>query len=80
MSVGSGKGTVHRQIVADSFFAVGEPGVTPTLASMDPNVYRGMPPDPGSLSVGYWSRRLRRSSAAALSSSACRTSWWVCCS
>ena len=40
----------------------------------------GCPPDPGSLSVGYWSRRLRRSSEAALSSSACRTSWWVCCS
>ena len=41
-NVGSGKGTVDRQIVADSFFAVGEPGVTPTLASMDPNVYKKM--------------------------------------
>jgi hypothetical protein len=39
-NVGTGKGTVDRQIVGDSFFAVGEPGVTPTLATMDPNVYK----------------------------------------
>ena len=39
-NVGSGKGTVDRQIVGDSFFAVGEPGVTATLATMDPNVYK----------------------------------------
>ena len=39
MNVGSGRGTVDK-IVADSFFAVGEPGVTPTLAfDLDPNVY-----------------------------------------
>jgi hypothetical protein len=41
-NVGSGKGAVDRQIVGDAFFAVGEPGVTPKLASMDPNLYKKM--------------------------------------
>jgi hypothetical protein len=39
-NVGSGKGATDRQIVADAFFGVGESGVTPTLASMDPNLYK----------------------------------------
>jgi hypothetical protein len=39
-NVGSGKGSVDRQIVGDAFFAVGESGVTPKFATMDPNVYK----------------------------------------
>jgi len=39
-NVGKGKGTADRQIVADAFFAVGEPGVTPRFASMDSEVYK----------------------------------------
>ena len=38
--VGKGKGAADRQIVADAFFAVGEPGVVPTLATMDPGIYK----------------------------------------
>lgn len=39
-NVGKGKGDVDRQIVGDAFFAVGERGVTPKLATMDPEIYK----------------------------------------
>jgi hypothetical protein len=37
--VGRAKGVADRQIVADSFFAVTEPGAKPTLATGDAGVY-----------------------------------------
>ena len=39
-NVGAGKGAADREIVADAFFGVGEPGVVATFATMDPNVYK----------------------------------------
>ncbi|WP_370937673.1 hypothetical protein [Amycolatopsis sp. cg13] len=37
--VGAVKGTADRQIVADAFFAVGEPGAKPSLATPDADIY-----------------------------------------
>jgi hypothetical protein len=37
--VGRTKGVEDRNIVADTFFAVCEPGVTPRLATQDPGIY-----------------------------------------
>ena len=37
--MGRSKGVKDRHIVADTFFAVCEPGVTPKLATRDPGIY-----------------------------------------
>lgn len=37
--MGQAKGKADRQIVADTFFAQTEPGVTPKLATHDPGIY-----------------------------------------
>jgi hypothetical protein len=41
-NVGQAKGGVDRQIVADTFFAQTEPGVTPTLTTHDAGIYRNL--------------------------------------
>jgi hypothetical protein len=38
-NVGQAKGGVDRQIVADTFFAQTEPGVTPTFTTHDSGIY-----------------------------------------
>lgn len=40
--VGQATGTVDRQIVADTFFAITEPGATPTLATADKKIYNAL--------------------------------------
>lgn len=40
--VGKAKGAADRAIVADTFFAVPEPGVTPTFATHDPGIYNNL--------------------------------------
>ena len=40
--VGGGKGAADRSIVADAFFGVTEPGVTPTFVTGDGGVYKGL--------------------------------------
>lgn len=40
--VGQAKGAVDQQIVADTFFAVTEPGVIPTLATADKKIYNAL--------------------------------------
>jgi hypothetical protein len=40
--VGRSKGVEDRNIVADTFFAVCDPGVTPKLATHDPGIYNAL--------------------------------------
>lgn len=51
-NVGSGKGGMDRQIVADALFARAEPGEMPTLVTADKGVYNGMYRAMGASNVG----------------------------